>query len=238
MVGLRARWAWSGVLAASAVLAALASDCHGLASRRPFEPPPDLRGVSWATVGDAADAYRVWEAAGVRGRRLVVLTGRWSKPRNLKERPPAPEELAAGSGGGDIVDQDSALFAAAQSGIARRLDVVMPPSALDRRLAEVAGQKALERSGRAFRLPYEALERRFSAPEAFAAPSETVLVLVEPSWFQEGAPPDPAAWLAGLGARHDLALLALDDPAAGDEQRVRARRLGTVLGAQLLEVQR
>lgn len=189
-------------------------------------------------VGDAAAAYRAWEAAGVRGRRLVVLTARWSKPRNLEEHPPAGEEVTAGTGRGrDMVDADSALFAAAQAGIARRLDVVMPPAALAGRLAEVSGRKALVREPGAFLLPYQAVERRFSTPEAFAAPTEPALVLVEPSSFQDGAPPHPAAWLASRGVVSDLALVALDDPIASNAQRAAARRFAESMGAGLVEVE-
>ncbi len=49
-----------------------------------------------------------------------------------------------------------------------------------------------------------------------------MLVLVEPTWFTGGAPADPLAWLSSLGVRWDLALVALEDPAASGVERLAA----------------
>ncbi len=232
----RSEWLWTGGLAALALLALGGAEARGRGARTFFAPPPEFRGGRWAMVGDAGQAFRVWRAAGLHGRAALVLTGRWSRPRSLRERPPTPREMAAGPGGpAEAVDADSALFAAAQLGIARRLEVVLPPAVLERRLGEVAGRKELVRERGAYRLPYEAVERRFSAPEAFAPPGEPVLVLVEPSFFQAGAPGDPAAWLASRGAAFDLGLVALEDPAADAGQREAARLFAAAQGAVFVE---
>jgi hypothetical protein len=233
----RRKLLWAGAIAAIAAGAFASAEIHGRSSRLPFRPPPGLSGRPVAMVGSAADAFRVWRAAGVRGRRLVVLTGQWSKPRNAKTRPPAPEEVAAALARGDmeIVDAGSALFTAARLGVVRSLDVVMPPPAFTHRLGEVSGRKELERGDGAFRLAFEGLERRFSTPRAFVAPAERVLVLVEPTWFTEGAPPDPLSWLSSSGAAWDLALIALEDPAANAEERQAALSYARAAGAPFLE---
>jgi hypothetical protein len=232
-------WIWSAAIAGIALAAGLAAEIHGRSSRHPALLPPEAQGGRWATVGDAAASYRVWETTGARGRRLVVLTGRWSKPRNLRDDPPSEEEMRTGK---DLlvhgmVDVNGALYAATLAGIARRLDVVMPPAAYQQRRAEVSGQGDLELQDGAFRLPYESVERRFSKPDAFRAPAETVLVLVEPSWFQEGAPESVPYWLASRGVFFDLALIALSDPVATEAERVRARRLGESMSAPFLETE-
>lgn len=232
----RRRLGWSLATALVAAGALASAQVHGRSSRRPFDPPAELRSTRVAQVGSAADAFRIWRAAGVHGRRVVVLTGQWSKPRNLKTQPPTPEEVEAMRGGGlEIVDSRSALFAAARVGTARAFDVAMPPAAFTHRLGEVSGQKALEREDGAFRLRFDALERRFSTPRAFAAPDERVLVLVEPSWFAEGAPRDPLAWLLSRGVAWDLALLALEDPAASVEERDAALAYTRSAGVPFLE---
>jgi hypothetical protein len=231
----RSRWVWSGVAGAAVVAVLVAVEVHGHSSRAPFTAPRELGALRVMSVGTAADAYAVWEASGLRGRRVVVLTGRWSKPRNLREQPPSAEELAAGADALRLVDADSALFAAAQTGIARRFDVVMPPAALGKRLALVAERKHLQREAEAFSDPYDALERRFSSPRGFRPPAEPVLVLVEPSWFAEGTPADPVGWLRDLGAQVDLTLVALLDPVATTPQRAAANAYATALGAPFAE---
>jgi hypothetical protein len=62
-----------------------------------------------------------------------------------------------------------------------------------------------------------------------------VLVLVEPSWFDDGAPPDPLAWLSSAGVVWDLALLALGDPVASVEQRQAALAYAQSAGARYWE---
>jgi hypothetical protein len=232
-----ARLLWVGAIAVFAAATFASVELHARASRVPFRPPAGLRERPLAAVGDAADALRIWRAAGIRGRRLVVLTGQWSKPRDLKTQPPTPEELAAAGAGGELelLDARSALFTAVTLGIVRGLYVVMPPAAFSQRLGEVSGRKGLERGDGAFRLAYDGLERRFSTPRAFVAPDEPVLVLVEPTWFTEGAPPDPLAWLAAAGVRCDLALLALDDPAASDEERQATSSFAQASGVPFLQ---
>jgi len=234
----RQSFIWASGIAALGAAVLLSVEAHGKESRALFVPPPELAGRPWCTVDDAAAAYRVWEAARTRGRRLVVLTGRWSRPRTLQDSPPTAEEPASGARGnaaGSAVDVNGAIYAATRQGIARRLDVVLPPVAYQQRRAEVSAQKDLELHDGAFLLPFEGLERRFSKPEAFRAPPEPVLLLVEPSWFQDGAPRPLPDWLEARGLSFDLALLALDDPRATDAQREEARRLGEALGAVHLE---
>ncbi|HET8538405.1 MAG TPA: hypothetical protein VFL83_00905 [Anaeromyxobacter sp.] len=237
---VRSRLLWAGAVATFAASSLAAAELHGRASRLPFEPPAELRERPVAMTGSAADAFRIWRAAGIHGRRLVVLTGQWSRPRDLRSTPPTPEEVEAARASGELeyVDARSALFAAAQLGIVRSFDVVMPPSALTHRLGEVAGRKELDRGDGSFRLTFHGLERRFSAPRAFAAPPERVLVLVEPTWFVDGAPADPLAWLSAQGVTYDLALLALEDPVAGPEERRTAVAYGEGAGAPFLEAEK
>jgi len=232
--------AWAGALLAVALAVAASAEARGRGARRLFEPGEDTGPSRVGMVDDAAGAYRIWREAGLRGRHLVVLTGQWSRPRNLKNQPPTPEELAAAQAMGDLelLDAQSALFSAGRVGMVRRFDVVMPPAAFSQRLGQVRGQKELQRGDGVFVLPYQGLERRFSTPRAFAAPEETVLLLVEPSWFGPGVPPDPLGWLAGLGLRWDLALIALGDPVAQGEERQAALALGQAAGARFWEVAR
>ncbi len=227
---------WAAALLALALAAGAAADRHGRGSRR-FHVTGS-GGDRVAMVSDAGAAYRAWREEGIHGRHLLLLTGQWSKPRNLRLQPPGPEDAGLQRLGGDLelADARSAIFTAGRTGVVRKLDVVMPPPAFSQRLGEVRGQKELERGDGTFTLAYLGMERRFGTPRAFAAPGEPVLVLVEPTWFAPGMPADPLGWLAGLGVRWDLALFALDDPSAQGEERQAALSAARAAGARFREV--
>jgi hypothetical protein len=224
------------VVAALAFVSALAaSELHGRSSRTYLAGagPSDPAVV---VVADAGEALRAWRAAGVRGRDLVVLSGQWARPAGIRTAPPATlaELAAAEREEPEPVDGTAGLYLAAREGIARRLDVVLTPAALARRLEEVAGQKGVATSedGEAYTPPFIGVERRFSTARAFEPPAEPALVLVEPSWF-DGAPPgDPLAWLRSRGVTFDLAIVALEDPAASEAARGMAAELARRLGAR------
>jgi hypothetical protein len=220
----RGRAAWTVALTVLSAGALLAANAHGRGARVPFVPPAELDGGRVLSVKDAGEAVLVWRSAELRGRHLVVLTGRWSRPQRPGAHPRSLGELQGRPAGPALeLDALSALYVAAGTGIARRMDVVMPPAALALRRSEVSARKELRAGpgGDAFRLPANGFDRRFSTPDAFEPPSEPVLVLVEPSWFAAGAP-DPFAWLASKGVRADLVVLALEDPAARAEERARS----------------
>lgn len=216
--------AWAAGVAACALATLLAAERHARGSRLLLEVPPELAGTAAFAVRDAGHALELWRVAGVRGRRLVLLTGQWSRPGARPAEPGAtgpsePSRPRDPPVGEEVVDARGALFAAARIGIVRGMDVVMPGLAFGRRLADVAGQKELRRGEGSFELDLNGVQRRFSTPRAFIPPEEPVLVLVEPTWFADGAPPDPLAWLAAWGVRTDLALVALADPMSGEDER-------------------
>jgi hypothetical protein len=234
-VAARVRWAAASSLLLVAVAGAL--EAHGRASRHRFEPPPDMNGRRWLSAGDAAGAVRAWMACDLRGRRALVLTGRWSRPRTVKEGITEADLARAAAGPLDFLDADSALWVAATRGVVRALEVVMPPAALDRRLAEAEGPRGLVRTPGGFQHPFDAFERTFSSPGAYRGGPEPVLLLVEPSFLDAGAPDDLTAWLRERGVAFDLGVIALEDPLATAEQRARAAALAEALGAQFAEVQ-
>jgi hypothetical protein len=236
---LRRRLAWAAAIAVLAAGSIVAVQARGRSARLPFDPPPELRGHPWVAVGDATSAFRVWRAAGIRGRWLVVLTGRWSRPRDPREVLATAEELLATRGPDgslpEFVDAENALYAAAQVGIARRFSVAMTPPSLARRIEESRGKPDFEpESGDAFRFPFHGLARRFSTPDRLDAPTEPALVLVEPSFFAAGGDA-PDRLLRDRGVSFDLALVALDDPAADDAQRAAARAFVAAMNAPFVE---
>jgi hypothetical protein len=231
--------AWAAALALLAVGSVAAVEVRGRSSRLPFAPPPELRGHEWAAVSDAAGAFRVWRAAGVRGRWIVVLTGRWSRPRDPREVLASARELMAVGGRdgsvSEFVDPENALYAAAQTGIGRRFSVAMTPSSLARKAEESRAQADFApEGGDSFRFPFHGLLRRFSTPDRLEPPPEPALVLVEPSFFQPQAVA-PDRLLRARGVSFDLALVALDDPAADEAQRTAARKFVETLGAPFVE---
>lgn len=233
---VRARIAWAAALLVAAGAVALALEAAGHASRTTFVAPPEFGATRWAAVGDAGDAVRVWAEAEQRGRRLLLLTGRWALVQSM--RLDALEASTARGAAPDLVDANTAIMATARTGIARDLQVVMPPDAWQRRLDEVAAAKELVRGERAFSVPYHGFRRRFALPGALEPPGEPALVLVEPSFFAPGAPDDPAAWLRARGVEVDLGLVALADPTATPDQLERAAAFARHAGAVAVEVAR
>jgi hypothetical protein len=225
-----ARWAWGAGAFLLAIAVAAASDALGRSSRVLQARAPAGAGRRASVVKDASGAFHAWAQSGVRGRVVVVLTGRWSRPAGAGRHPP-PSRGEPIRSDATPVDVDSALFAAAEAGIARSYEVVMPREAFARHVGEASGRKGAVTSDGSLSLPNHGLERRFSRTDTFVPPREPVLVLVEPSFLDEGSPPDPAAWLAARGAVVDLLIVALEDPAATPAQLVSARRLADALGA-------
>ncbi len=206
---IRGRLLWAGGITVAAVAVFVLAEWHGRVSRAQFHPPPALAQRPAGSVGSAADAFVIWRGSGVRGRRLVLLTGQWGNPGR------APG--AAGATGG--VSAASAPYWAARLGLVRALDVVMPPAAFEGQRAADAAHSVFRPEDGAYRHDLHGLRLRFSLPGALVPPAEPALVLIEPTWFRPGAPPDPLAWLASVGVRTDLALVALDDPAATESDR-------------------
>lgn len=229
-----ARWRWTALLCALGAATALAAQLHGQGARRYFEPPPEMAGVRWGFVTDAGAAVRVWDAAQVSGRPLVVFTGRWSTvpgdlvERILSERPGATMET--------LVDQENALLVAARTGIGRAFTVLMPQAAWDRRVAELQGARELVVEGGCAWLAFAAIERAFCLPASAPGMTEPALVLVEPSWFDAPEAPTPAALLFERGIPFDLALLAASDPVASEGARARLLEFGGAVRAANLEV--
>jgi hypothetical protein len=211
----------------TALFTALASQAKGLGSRAPCTLPPALAGKPWAVVADAADAVRVFEAAGAHGRRLLVLTGRWA---TLDQ---ATTEGSPAAGEAERLTPDNAVFSAMKMGVARELSVAMPAPVLAQRLADIraARGKGITLGEGFFTHPFHGFERRFSLPEALAAGDEPVLVLVEPSFFKAGVSERVDQLLAARGVRVELGLLAAADPAASREEVERAAALALALEA-------
>jgi hypothetical protein len=229
MPHVRARLLWTGGLLALAAAAAVGAEIEGYGSRTTFSPPPDFRGARWAAVNDAGEAVRVWGEAGLHGRKVLLLTGRWAQVKSSDVEPGASP---------DLLDANTAVLAAARSGIARELEVVMPPEAFRARVEEVGAAKELSRGDGWFTLPFHGYPRRFTVPDAAVAPREPVLALVEPSFFADGAPAALEAWLREKGFDVELGLIALGDPAATDAQRGRAVLFAESARAVAVEVKR
>ena len=227
---LRPRLMWTGAILIAAVFAAVGVELKAHGSRTTFSPPPDFRGARWAAVNDAGEAVRVWGEANLHGRKVVLLTGRWAQVR-----PEAIDPTARPSA--NQLDADTAVLAAARSGIARELEVVMPAAAFRTRLEEVGTPKELRRGDGWFTLPFHGYPRRFSVPEEAEVPREPVLALVEPSFFADGAPP-LEGWLRAKGFEVELGLVALTDPAATEAQRGKAILFAEAERAVAVEVQR
>ncbi|HZZ83285.1 MAG TPA: hypothetical protein VFE30_02015 [Anaeromyxobacteraceae bacterium] len=223
----RVRFAWSSAIVLFAALALCASAVRGRTARV-LAPAMGASGEPrWTAVRDSAEAVRAWQVAGVHGRKLVVLTGRWGHPAGSWE--PQDEETGATSPPTLPLDAETGIFAATRLGIARDLLVFMNPEAVRQRTAEITERKGLRAGTGWVEAPYRGYERTFAIPDAATAPEEPVLLLVEPSYFTEDVP--PPEWLASRGFRFDLGLVALEDPAATPLQRELARMFAARVGA-------
>jgi len=225
----RARRTWTAALVAVFAVAVAWTGAAGPGARATFEPPPDFNGRRWAVVRDAAEAFRAWSAAGVHGRRLVVFSGRWATvtpdtlPGAGTQPVPAGAQVDETGLPTDLVDRDTALLAAARSGIAREVIAVMPPAAYAAR-REVASRDKAARLGEGWHdHPYHGFPRRFALATALPPIDEPALVLIEPSWFGTPGALDPRAVLRRAGSKADLGLLALEDPVASEAQVLAAQ---------------
>lgn len=232
-IAIRPRLAWSGAVALLALAAAAAAEARGRAARTAFQPPAGFGAGRWAEVADAAEAVRVWGAAGLKGRKLVVLTGRWAalQPTFFNAPPPASEA-------GDFLTPESAAFAAMREGIAREMTVAMPERAYRERLGEIrrARGKGVEVGDGWFRHRFHGFERRFCVPGALWPEPEPVLALVEPSFFDEENSTRVEALLRERGISLDLGLVAASDPAASPSQKARAQEFASAVAAVALGV--
>ena len=227
------------MLVAVAVTSALAADHRGRGARTSFTPQAGFQGQRWAVVQDAAAAVEVWSAAGVHGRRLLVASGRWGKPVPQGGAAPPPA-AAPGAPADQPVDRaalvSGALFEATMRGVARELVVVMPTAAFDARIAALRPARHATLGDGWARQPYDGIPRSFHRPATVPRLDEEVLLLVEPSFFAEGAPADLPAWLEERGLRVDLALIAAQDPEATPAQVDAAQALAARVGAVGVEV--
>lgn len=217
--GLRARLGWTLAIALAFSASAASAWVAGRAGRSPAGPVPPTR---HAVVRDAGDALRHLGRSGVHGRVLVVLTGRWG----------ALVSASSEGGGNELIALDAAtpanaLLAAAQQGVARALEVVMTDGAFAARDEALAGARGVTRGPGWLEHPYLGFPRRFSTWAAMRPRPDPAVVVIEPSFLEgpAGGAEDLAARLARRGVRADLLLVALDDPAATDEQRRLARAL-------------
>jgi hypothetical protein len=224
----RERLLWAAGIAIGTVAAIVMSGWHGRESRAMFHAPPELARRPAAGVGSAADAFEVWRGSGLRGRRLVLLTGNFGGSGQAQDAP--------GTSGG--VTAASAVYWASRLGLVRAIDVVMPPADFERRRAGDAAHKAFQPEVGAYRHDLHGFWLRLSLPGALLPPAEPALVLVEPTWFRPGAPPDPLAWLSSVGVRSDLILVALDGPAATESDRRAAAEYARGAGVPTLQIER
>lgn len=217
----RARWLTAAAIAAATCALAVALQVHGTRSRRWYGDTGGRR-PAWVEVPDAAAALAFWRDAGVSGRRLLLLTGRWASVP-LPTLDPMPRSP------GDVTP-DTAMFLAARDGVVREIEVVMPAGALAQRRAEASSAKTFAVTRRGFRQDFHGFSRQFAPVSAPPAPSdEPFLVLAEPSFFEEDAPIDLPRWLVDHGIRYDLAILAGSDPVAPQEALARAAVLAGAL---------
>lgn len=225
---IRGRILWAAGIALATCAVIGLSAWHGRESRAAFHPPPGLASRPVAGVGSAADAFAVWRGSGLKGRRLVLLTGQFGGSGRTPDAP--------GPGGG--VTAATAVYWSARLGLVRAIDVVMPPGDFERQRAGDVSHKVFRPEDGAYRHDLHGFWLRVSLPRAFLPPDEPALVLVEPTWFRPGAPPDPLAWLSSLGVRTDLLLVALDDPSATEADRRAASEFARGAGIPLLQVER
>ncbi len=221
-----ARWISTAAVAFALAATVASSQLRGSAARR--NGAPAAGAPHSVSVSDAADAFRMWRSAGVRGQRLLLLTGRWtsvplqSVPSSVLRHLAGTSELPAR--GSPFLTVDTATLAIALSGIARRMDVVMPPAQFQQRLGAVRGHKDLEAGDDSFALHFNGFERRFFAFPDGPQWIEPVIVLVEPSFFAAGDA-DVAGWLAARHLPASQIAVALADPVATDPQREKAKAL-------------
>jgi hypothetical protein len=225
---------WAAALALVSALAVAGVAWNASAARRVLEVPGGE--ARWIAVPDAGDALRAWVDLGLHGRRLLVLTGRWttlpfSSPKASGVNSPSPPLLDAG-----FLDVENVFLVAARLGTARALTVVLTPPAFAARREAARSGKDVELHDDWLVQRFHGYERRFTLPAALPPAAEPVLLLVEPSFFAPGVPPDPVAWLRERGVGFDLATVALGDPAATPEQAARALALARAHGASMMGV--
>jgi hypothetical protein len=218
-----------------AIAAALAMHAVGLATRSaPRGPGGASSGPEVVLVRSGREALALWHGRGLQGRILVhagrffhfVSDGHEDAMRSTLLRPGMGADLdarllaTAGPRG--------YLFAAASTGIARRIEYVSPPATLEERLAAMdlapAALPAL--------LPSQAFPRRLRAD--LPGEGEPVLLELSASWFDDPRAPDLLALVRDARLPSDLVVVNLAEDAAdvSEPARAAARDLAASLGAR------
>ncbi len=224
-------WALAVAVAAAMVTYAIGLEVAGRFTRVMGRAAMAGAGAEVLVVRTNADVVRAWHARGVRGR-VVVDFGRFL---HFVEDETIPAEAMAAPGRGRVAD--AALLAAAgprnylriaaELDIARRVEFVSPPAALDARLSSIGRAQA--------DLPLD-IDDGPLARELDAAPpavSEPVLVDVNASWFDEGEPALLVAELRTARMSSDLVTVSLaeDSTDVSDRARERARAFAHAIGS-------
>jgi len=140
-----------------------------------------------------------WRERGVRGR-IVVHVGRFL---HFVQEEPRP-------------DARNYLLVAAETGIARRILYLSPPGTLEARLRTLG----VDRASLPLALPSQVFPRTLLAE--LPASDEPVLLDVNASWFDEGAPEALMQTLRASRLRIDLVTLSLAEDADDVSDRARA----------------
>lgn len=238
-------WGITAAVLLLAVAVSLGLTHYGRASRSyRAATPVDRPGEARFLTDSPQEAYRLWRAAGFRGRLVLYLADRWQRldPAEVQDNPPMsrpyplslyriPEVLER-----ERLSAATFLYLAALNGTTRGILALLSEPGYQEMRRAAAGSKF----GRVFAgrvsLPHQGFPRSFVNAAGLARQPEPLLVLVAASYFKGSTPEELLALLSGRGVTSDCLVLCrmVGDPEVGPVERERLERFARLVGARPL----
>jgi hypothetical protein len=191
-------------------------------------------------VDTPQDAYRVWKAAGARGRQVLFISGRWERlpddgiDQDIPMSRPYPLRLfqIAEVQESRYLGAANFLYVAALNGMARSIVALLSaPGYAEMREAARSSKYGRVGANEVY-LPHQGYPRWFTDAEHFRGEREPVLLYVAAPYFREGSPDELFRQLQAQRLQSDCIILCRwgADPSPGSRELAGLQRFAHLIG--------
>jgi len=160
------------------------------------------------------EAYRIWKAAGYRGRAIVFVSDRWESfdpdeliPAQMFRAYPLQLYNTARLFEDDFLNDATFLYVASLNGIVRKIVAIVPESEVGRMREAARKVKNSRVSDKGVYITRLGFPRWFTTAARFDGAAEPVLLYVGASYFRTAEPDELYHRLAASGLRTDCVIL-------------------------------